>query len=57
MKALKSSVPVKPIPRMKGRRVVIEKFEIEQPAEFKPLNNTRKVEYPMMLRKYLNEDQ
>ena len=56
MKALKSYVPVKPIPRTKGRGVIVEQFDIQKPSDFKPLNNTRKVEYPMMLRKYLNGD-
>lgn len=33
-------------------KVIVEPFEIQQPKEFKEMNNTRKVDYPMMLQKY-----
>ena len=30
----------------------MEPFDIELPNEFKPLNKTRKVQYPMVLKRY-----
>lgn len=54
MKCLSSKEPVKPIKREpKGaNRVIVEAFDIPEVEEFRPLNNTRKVHYPMMLEKY-----
>ena len=54
MKALSSKEPVKVIKREKGalHRAVNEPFEINEVSSFKHLNNTRKIHYPMMLRKY-----
>ena len=52
MKALSSKEPVPTIKRNKGNRVERESFEIEEPEEFKPVNKTRKVQYPMVLRRY-----
>ena len=54
MKALSSKEPVKVIKREKGalHKAVNEPFEITEVSSFKYLNNTRKIHYPMMLRKY-----
>lgn len=54
MKALSSKEPVKVIQRQKGGafKVVNEPFEACEVSTFKPVNNTRKIHYPMMLRKY-----
>ena len=38
-----------------GTRVIVEPFDIQLPKEFKESNNTRKVHYPMMLKKYNHE--
>lgn len=35
-----------------GNKVIVEPFDIQPPKEFKEINNTRKVHYPMMLQKY-----
>lgn len=54
MKALVSKpapIPVKREPKG-AANVVIEPFDIPEVDEFRPLNNTRKVHYPMMLAKY-----
>ena len=32
--------------------VTNEPFDIEEPDEFRPVNKTRKVQYPMVLRRY-----
>ena len=40
------------IKRTKGHRVALEPFDIEEPDEFRPVNKTRKVQYPMVLRRY-----
>ena len=54
MKALSSKEPVKVIKREKGAlyKAANEPFEINEVDTFKYLNNTRKIHYPMMLRKY-----
>ena len=54
MKALASKEPVKMIERDKTglSKVVPEPFEVHEVSTFKPVNNTRKIHYPMMLRKY-----
>ena len=54
MKLLKSKPPVQMIKRVpKGAsKVIFEHFDIPEIEEFRPLNNTRKVHYPMMLEKY-----
>ena len=51
---LSSKPPVQTIKRIpKGAsKVIVEPFDIPVIEEFKPLNNTRKVYYPMMLEKY-----
>ena len=54
MKALSSKEPVKTIIRQKGglAKVVNEPFEINEVSTFKPVNITRKIHYPMMMKKY-----
>ena len=54
MKALSSKEPVKVIKREKGglAKASNEPFEINEVSSFKYVNNTRKIHYPMMLRKY-----
>ena len=52
MKKLSSKQPVPIIKRNKGNCVEVEPFDIELPDEFKPLNKTRKVQYPMVLKRY-----
>jgi hypothetical protein len=54
MKLLSSKAPVQMIKRIpKGAsKVHFEPFDIPEIEEFRPLNNTRKVHYPMMLEKY-----
>ena len=54
MKALSSKEPVIPIKKkVKGEsKIIVEKFDMPEIEEFKPLNNTRKVHYPMMIKKY-----
>ena len=50
MKPLTSKEPVPTIKKPKG--FVVEPFDIQEVQELKPLNKTRKIEYPMMLRRY-----
>lgn len=38
-----------------GTKVIVEPFDIQLPKEFKECNNTRKVDYPMMLKKFNHE--
>ena len=52
MKQLASKVPVKTIKRTKGIREAAEPFEINEIEAFKPLNKTRQIHYPMMVKKY-----
>ena len=53
MQQKKSFVPVKIIkPPVKGQKQVMEQFEPMEVDKFKPLNETRKVHYPLMLQKY-----
>jgi len=42
---------IKRIPKG-ASKVIVEPFDIPEIEEFRPLNNTRKVHYPMMLEKY-----
>ena len=51
MKRLSSKPPVKTIKRA-AKGVVNEPFERFEVEEFKPVNKTRKIHYPMMLKKY-----
>ena len=50
MKPLTSKESVPTIKRSKG--FVVKTFEIQEVEELKPLNKTRKIEYPSMLRRY-----
>ena len=53
MKLLSSKEVVPTIKKViKGERHINEPFDIEEPGEFKPVNKTRKVQYPMVLRRY-----
>ena len=52
MKGVASRPPVPIIKRTKGHMVTNEPLEIEEPDEFRPVNKTRKVQYPMVLRRY-----
>ena len=53
MQQKKSFVPVKIIkPPAKGQKQVNEPFEPLEVDKFKPMNETRKVHYPLMLQKY-----
>ena len=52
MKKLKTRQPAPIIKRAKGNQVEVEPFDIVQPDELKPINKTRKVQYPMVLKRY-----
>lgn len=52
MKNLSSRQPVPIIKRTKGNQVEVEHFDIVEPEKFKPINKTRKVQYPMVLKRY-----
>ena len=51
MKQLSSKVPVKTIKRA-TKGVINEPFEIFEVEEFKHMNKTRKIHYPMLAKKY-----
>ena len=51
MKQLSSKVPVKTIVRT-SKGVINEPFEIYEVEEFKHMNKTRKIHYPMLAKKY-----
>ena len=52
MKPLSSHVPVPTIQNPKHIKNVPEPFEAMEINEFKFVNNTRKIHYPLMLKKY-----
>ena len=52
MKRLSSKEPVPTIKRVKGQAVKNEPFDIPETDEFQPVNKTRKVQYPMVLKRY-----
>ena len=52
MKKLNSKQPAPILKRTKGNQVEVEPFDIIQPEELKPMNKTRKVQYPMVLKRY-----
>ena len=52
MKMLSSKEPVPTIKRNKGQQIVNEPFDKMETDVFKEVNKTRKVQYPMVMKKY-----
>ena len=56
MKLLSSKEPVATIKRTKGLHVPNEPFDKLEVETFREVNKTRKVQYPMVMKKYLDKE-